>query len=214
MTVGGLRANIIWDVSGVIVGEPVTVSRDLAKPTVPADVLSAWASEQAELIRNEQLEDEVKARAAEVVLECGGEIGDLPIVRWGGEWLNSKELSERINTEHLIYVNFEGDYSYDEDWDDMHPKEFAADFSESEEIINVPEQNGSIIHDRGIEWPAILLKRQNARNNLSDRVRQVIREAWSEEVDESSDEHVVGTAGGHNVIREVTTFHRPPVDDV
>lgn len=213
VTVSGLRANTISNITGVIVGEPVTASRDLAKPTVPAEVLSAWATEQAKLIGSTRLADETKARAAEVVLECGGKIGSLPIVRWAREWLSAEEFAERISNKSTIYVNFDGEYSYDEYSDEMHPREFADDFEESMEIVNVPKQDGSIIGDRGIKWPAMLFGRQSVRNNLSDRIRQIIGEKWGGEVEEFLEDCVVGTAGRRAVIREVTGFYRSDVDN-
>jgi hypothetical protein len=95
VTVSGLRANRLTNVDGVLAGEAITAARDLAIPIVPADVLVAWATEQAMLILGARVEDERKARAAEVVLECGGDIGQLPIVQWAGEWLNTEEFTAK-----------------------------------------------------------------------------------------------------------------------
>ena len=75
VTVSGLRANRLSNVQGVLSGEAITAARDVALPLVPKDVLSAWATEQAELLVETRIDEERKANAAETVLECGGSIG-------------------------------------------------------------------------------------------------------------------------------------------
>jgi hypothetical protein len=124
VTVSGLRANRLRNLEGVIAGEAVTAARDLAVPVVPREVLSAWATEQAQLFASARLDDESRAIAAEIVLECGGDIGLLPIVRWGGEWLNAEQLTAKVAGADELILNFDGEFTYDEDEDLMHPRDF------------------------------------------------------------------------------------------
>jgi hypothetical protein len=46
VTVGGFRSCPIHGIAGILVGGPQTVSRDLALPTLPREVLLQWAEEQ------------------------------------------------------------------------------------------------------------------------------------------------------------------------
>jgi hypothetical protein len=166
LTVSGLRANQLTHVDGILTGEAITASRDLAFPTVPKEVLVNWATEQANLIFDARLEDEAKAKAAEVVLECGGDIGRLPIVRWAESWLNTEQLAENVAHENEVIVHFDGDFSYDEDEDSMHPRDFRSYFEISNKIIIVPKFGGSIVSSRGFNWPNIHPERKQLRRSV------------------------------------------------
>jgi Histidine kinase-, DNA gyrase B-, and HSP90-like ATPase len=212
VTVSGLRANRLSNVQGVLAGEAITAARDVALPLVPKDMLAAWATEQAGLLLETRIDEERKAKAAETVLECGGNIGRLPIVRWGGEWLNVHEFGEKITTMEELILNFEGEFSYDEDEDQMHPREFKNDFEESDTVIMIPKHYGGIVKARGIDWPASLYENRSGANRLSELVRKIVRETWSSDFDESEEKRVVGKAAGYEVKRDVAIFTRPERD--
>ena len=153
---------------GVLAGEAITAARDVAVPLVPKEVLAAWATEQAGLLLETRIDEERKAMAAETVLECGGDIGGLPIVRWGGEWLNAHDFAKKITDMKELVLNFEGEFRYDEEEDQMHPREFKNDFEELEIVITVPKHNGSIVNARAINWPACLYENRSGTNRLSE----------------------------------------------
>jgi len=88
VTVGGLRAVQLANVRGVLLGEVLTAARNSAVPIISKEVLAEWATEQAKLIVDTGMDEEWKSRCAEVVLECGGNLAELPIASWGGEWLH------------------------------------------------------------------------------------------------------------------------------
>jgi hypothetical protein len=214
VTVFGLRANHLSNVQGVLAGEATTAARDVAIPIVPKNVLASWATEQADILLNTRLDDEYKAKAAETVLECGGEIGGLPIVHWGGEWLSAAEFKKKIDDMEELVLNFQGPFSYDEDEDLMHPREFKDDFKESNTVITVPRHDGSIVKARGINWPASLYEERSGTSRLSELVRQIVRESWLSGFDESEEERVVGKAGGYDVTRTVAILAKLTPDDM
>jgi hypothetical protein len=184
VTVSGLRANRLRNLQGVLAGEAVTAARDLAVPIVPREVLSAWATEQAQLFANARVDDETKALAAEIVLECGGDIGLLPIVSWAAEWLSAEEFAAKIAEEGELILNFEGKFYYDEDADSVHPREFKDSFEVGDEINMVPKHDGSIVRERGINWPASLYESRPGKNRLSELVRKIVHDAWGGDCDE------------------------------
>jgi len=61
------------------------------------------------------LDEERQAKSAEVVLECGGEIGGLKIVKWGSDWLNTVEFRQRLRLSQELVIHFDGEFHYDED---------------------------------------------------------------------------------------------------
>jgi hypothetical protein len=216
VTVSGLRANPLSNVDGILDGEAVTAARDFAVPSVPRDVLKAWASEQAALIVDARLEDEMKANAAEVILECGGDIGSLPIVQWADQWMSREEFHARVANESELLVNFAGAFSYDEDEDEMHPRDFKANFAVSDEVVMVPKFDGSIVKGKGYNWPNSLFEGRPQKNRLEVVVRDIIMSAWDGCSHEYEDGKTVGTVIDVDVVRNVSVFERTepePIDD-
>src|SRR4029077_6449334 len=117
ISVGGLRSSGIDIIEGVLIGQESTAARDRAYPIVPADVLANWAAEQAKLLAQASLPDADKARGAQAVLMCGGDVDGLPIARFGGRWLSTKDLVELLADRDFIEACFEYPISYDKDLD-------------------------------------------------------------------------------------------------
>ena len=79
------------------------------------------------------------------MLECGGEIGNLKFVKWGTDWLTTSEFEDRLRSSTEIAISFDGEFDYDEDQDDVHPKEFREDFEGSEDVAVVLKHDGGIL---------------------------------------------------------------------
>lgn len=205
VTVGGLRASNIAAINGILMGKELTASRNQAFPIAPASILSKWASEQATLIAKAEMDWDDKARAAQIVLSFGGSVGELPIARWGGEWLTSEQLSTKLSSLKRVSVFFEGRVSYDGDWDDCHPREFS-DFVDDPNVIFVPADNpglGKVQLDRND------IGHVNPRN-LQDLFRQLVDDCWGSETTEDDDfDVVVGSVYANKITRVATIFEAP-----
>jgi hypothetical protein len=208
VTVSGLRANHLRNLEGVLAGEAITAARDVAIPIVPREVLSGWATEQAQLFAKARVDDQSKATTAEIVLECGGDIGLLPIVCWAGKWLNAEQFAEKVAGVDELILNFEGEFTYDEDEDSMHPRDFKESFEVRDNVVMVPNHNGSIVKERGINWPGSLYESRVGKNRLSSLVRKIVHDAWGGDYEEFEETRVVGEAVGENVRRSVVIFAR------
>ena len=156
VTISGLRASRLHNVQGVLLGEAITAARDAAQPLATKEALAQWASEQARLISESVGDEERQARSAEVVLECGGNIGALKIVKWGSEWLSGDEFEERLRSSSELVINFNGEFDYDEDRDEVHPKEFREDFMQGDEIAVVLRHDGGVLRANNYGWPNAL----------------------------------------------------------
>lgn len=212
VTISGLRAVRMYNVQGVLLGEAVTAARDAAKPLATKEALAGWASKQAEMIATSVKDEERQARSAEVVLECGGNIGDLKFVKWGSDWLTKNEFEERLRLTTEIAISFDGEFEYDEDQDDVHPKEFHEDFTISEGIVLVLRHDGSILDVGTNSWPKSITG-QPKRNdsNAAAYVRKLIRRVWGENIQEDEEERVVGKVSYSDIIRQLIVFR--VVDD-
>jgi hypothetical protein len=207
VTISGLRAARLSNVAGVLLGEAVTAARDAAQPIATREALAQWASKQARLIVASVKDEERQARSAEVVLECGGDVALLKFVKWGGDWLNAAEFEDRLRSSTELAISFDGEFDYDEDQDDVHPKEFRQDFRLAEEIALVLKHDGGILRLGNNSWPrSITGKPRSSSSNVAAYVREIIRRVWGSEVLEDDDDRVVGKVGFSEIVRRVTVF--------
>lgn len=215
VTVGGLRAARLANVQGLLVGETLTAARDSAFPVVPANRLADWASEQARIIAASKADEAVKANCAEIVLECGGTLAGLPIVCWGYDaWLTADEFRSRLAETDELIICFDGEFSYDEEEDDVHPREFKNEFEVGEDIVTVPRHDGSILKVGRQSWPRSITDQTRSReSNLAEEVVRNITEAWGELFEEDSGQRAVGTVAGTSIKRTVTIFRRASASD-
>jgi Histidine kinase-, DNA gyrase B-, and HSP90-like ATPase len=109
VTVGGLRSANLNRLAGVLVGEPVTAARDVARPIISPDVLSQWASRQPEVVRDYSDKPEVLAEAAQVIASCKGDTGALPVAESGVGWLDLAAVAEwAVELRELISIQDAG----------------------------------------------------------------------------------------------------------
>jgi hypothetical protein len=192
----------------------VTAARDAAQPLATMEALARWASKQADLIVASVKDEERQARSAEVVLECGGEIGNLKFVKWGTDWLDTREFEERLRSSTEIAISFYGEFDYDEDQDDVHPKEFREDFKASEDIAVVLNHDGGILKAGNHAWPrSVTGQSQYRESNVAAYTRDLIRRAWGEALQEDEEDRVVGKVLGSDIIRSVSVLHAAEEDD-
>ncbi|MFG1342925.1 HD domain-containing protein [Xanthobacter autotrophicus] len=207
VTISGLRAGRLHNVEGILLGEAVTAARDAAQPLATRDALARWASKQAELIVASVKDEERQARSAEVVLECGGAIGGLKFVKWGTDWLDTKEFKEKLLSIKEIAVNFSGEFDYDEDKDDVHPREFREYFEVSGDIVVILKHDGGVLRVGNSSWPRFVAGRhKNSESNLAEYTINLIQQAWGENVQENEEERIVGKVLYSEIAREVSVF--------
>lgn len=207
VTISGLRAAQLHNVQGVLLGEAMTAARDTAKPLATQDAVADWATKQAQLIGDSIRDEERQARSAEVVLECGGDIGNLKVVKWGADWMTERKFEEKLHSSSELAINFDGEFDYDEDQDTVHPKDFRDDFDASEDVALVLKHDGSILSLGNASWPRSIIKGHRRQiSNVAAYVANIIRREWGENVKEYEEERVVGTVGGEDILRRVAVF--------
>src|SRR5690606_38078347 len=114
VTVDGLAASKLELIDGILIGSETTASRNSALPIVPAPVLAAWSSAQALAFQSAEVSDLEKAKVAAVVLACGGDIAELPIVFWQKKWMTALQFTTEVKALDRFVVH-QGEISHDED---------------------------------------------------------------------------------------------------
>lgn len=215
VTISGLRAGRLHNVEGVLLGEALTAARDSSQPLATKEALARWASQQAQLIVESVKDEERQARSAEVVLECGGEIGNLKFIKWGADWLNTSEFVDRLRSSTEIAISFDGEFDYDEELDYVHPKEFREEFTVGDDIAVILKHDGDVLRGGNVSWPRSITGQPKwSDSNVAAYARRLIREAWGETLQEDEEDRIVGKVRYSDITRRVIVFRALEEDEL
>ncbi|EGL62691.1 ATPase domain-containing protein [Agrobacterium sp. ATCC 31749] len=203
LTVDGLAASKVSSIAGILIGTEITASRNSAIPIVPAHVLAAWASEQAIAFGTAAIPDEEKARVAAIVASFGGDVAELPVVRWEGEWMNSKRFSEAMQLEEEVTLHTDT-ITHEED-DVVTKREFEASFEVYGKVAQTV--GGSLAY----EWVSKVTQGKGA--TPARIIERLLVAVWGE-VEEDDDTMVVGDVNGSEIYRTVTVYKRGEAEEL
>ncbi|WP_418219949.1 ATP-binding protein [Candidatus Thiodictyon syntrophicum] len=212
VTIGGLRATGLGYIGGVLFGgEPETVVRNAALPAVPSSVLSAWATEQAQLLPESALSPRFCVRGACVVLSLGGDPCNLSIALMGDEGKNRTELLELLVEVDTVRV-FKGlSVSYDDSRDEMKEGLFDDAFVADSDLVFLEVKYPDILTVGSQKWPQCMPGYSSIPGPRTpfDAFYALVQEAWGNEFDQEAEECRVGEVDGfYEITREVILFKR------
>lgn len=199
LTVDGLAASKIGLVAGILIGVETTASRNSACPIVPAPVLASWSSEQAMMIGAAELSDAEKAKAAAIVMRCGGDFAELPVIWWREEWMNAAVFLDTVKMLDRLELH-SGSITHDDE-DDVTKRAFESFFEPYPHIAQTVD--GIYSHSKNTDWIASITQ-GNASTPL-DVIEELLFKAWGE-VEEHTEILVVGEANGCEIFRSVSIF--------
>lgn len=199
LTVDGLAASKIGHIAGILIGVETTASRNSASPIVPAPVLASWSSEQAIVIASAEIPDDEKAKAAAIVMSCGGDIADLPVVWWQDEWMTASQFVEAVKALDRLEVH-EGSITHEDD-DDVTKREFESSFKANAKIAQTVDGRYGRLRDT--QWIAAIT--QGNGSTPLEVIEALLSDAWGQgECDEEA--LVVGEANGTEIYRTVAIY--------
>jgi hypothetical protein len=197
LTSGGMRIQALPHIIGVIVGDVTTAARDSGTITIPTEALANWATIQAKLARTSAQSDVQKARTAEVVLECGGAIGQLPIVERDQKWLTPRQLSSLVPKEEEVHVHV-GDVDHDDE-DGVSRSAFEHSFGASKTIYFIPSVGGCFLAGDIDGWP------RSRSSHLLRLFESILYKKWNG-FGECDEEEPIGEVNGDEITRSVTVY--------
>lgn len=200
LTAGGLRVKAISYLLGIVTGGEVeTVARDQGRFTAPPDAFAMWATEQGRLLEKAAVTDEQKAEGAEIIIGCGGTIGNLPIAYSGNKWLTVEELRPLIASKLEIVVHV-GKITHESD-DDVGQHYFDREFTLAPDIIIVAESSEDFMY-------RVRFGRDGPRPKFLLRVfEDLLQTIWGGFEESDDHYHMVGDAGAE-IFRPVTIYSR------
>ncbi len=215
VTVGGLSASPLHHIAGLLVGMSSRAARDVARPSVPASVLGAWATEQASLCS--KLYDEQKLLGiASVVWACGGELGSLPVCVTRAGYRTWQQLLEDFSGEQEVLVG--SIYTAERIRELLPDVEFAPN------VVFI--DNGIYTGIRSIRsndfWPIDMHLRWSpslmwTMRSLTGAIISALSEAWgipvevlAKPIEEYRVQRVIASASGRDLTEMVSVFVREP----
>lgn len=214
VTVGGLRAAELSGIAGILIGEPLTAARNVAKPIVSGRVLRKWASRQARLVEARDYDIAQKLSAADIIRACGGDTGSLPIARTKAGWIAIGDVAGWRAYDEVLLVqdaavgNIE---EYGRMVIKLHDNVIVVDMG-TPGIL----QNGTMGFAFRVGWPprppssSRKLRRSVMRQSLEGLVVEALANAWSASVDSvlSASEW---SSGDIEIKREIGRSNNTPI---
>lgn len=199
LTSGGLRVESFPHLLGLVTGDVSNAARSAGKTRISSEALCNWAAQQAVLLQGTNLDDESKALSAEIVLRCGAEIGELPIVRLGTIWANRSGLAELLSKrkEAIVYV---GEVEHEDD-DDIGRTYFHAAFESSKDVFFIPKLSLTFETRKSKSEFGFL----SGGSRLLREFERVVTELWGEQ-DSYDDLRPVGDVGHAEILRPVNVY--------
>ena len=129
------------------------------------------------------------------------------MVKWGSDWLSADEFVEKLRYAREVVISLDGEVDYDENEDDVHPRDFREGFTVSEGIAMVLNHSGGILEAGNTGWPrSITGQPKHSDSNVAAYARAMIQRVWGENIEEDEEDRVVGTVDFSDIIRRVTVF--------
>jgi hypothetical protein len=191
-------ANLDNAIGGILVGEPDSVTRHHARPVVDPDTLAKWASEQAKLWFQEQVEEKVLYEVGRVVRTCGGETTGLPVAHDGTTWLTEEMIARRSWPDEVVVVDPEDSQwmsaQPSRDRRSREPEEPAGNITPGVAILltshsplrNLTPEDHRNANARTPTWPPQLSSesRDYPRSSLAWVVTEALARAWGAKPEE------------------------------
>jgi len=195
----GFRVQSVPYIVGILDGEVTTVARDLGVAAANKASFRAWATQQRQLIERSDMDALQKARSAEIILECGAEVGELPLARRAGQWLNSNAFVQLIASCSEIAI-FVGDVDH-EDSDPVGRDIFSSGFRENQEVVFVPTLRHPLVGRDDDRWMR--------GSYILGLLLGLIELAWEGRDEYEEFDFVIGSVSYEDIIRSVTVYQRP-----
>lgn len=209
VTVGGMKTSGLFGILGVLTGTSHRASRDIGIPIASEEAIKKWSTEQARLLANLQLDDEIQISCATIVRACGGHTGDLNIAYHKTGIVNYPKIKEIVSasiSKHFLIIWDSAVETYEKE-NSCKVELFDYVFGAEVGIPGVLQTRSS---DHYVSWPKDNWDWFHSRS-IEGIITETISECWGIKVstildksDISSDEKdysaSIGKANGKDVI--------------
>lgn len=230
ITVGGLRAQYLRGIGGVLLGDSGSATRKVATPKLGTAQLSEWMTKQARAMSdarlfpdNDHFENIYAHDSAKVVVACGGYPGPLPIGYFRGKSVSADDIANVKDLGDELIVVTQGMGVHGPTVKNVYVGPEGARWSG--QISATLDANVLIQRTSGItevilgendwgRWPSVKELPMD-RRDLPFAIATALAKAWSVPVEsvfvggQTREQREVGIAAGERVSTHATVFRRP-----
>ncbi|NQT11485.1 MAG: ATP-binding protein [Planctomycetes bacterium] len=218
VAIGGLRACRLSGIAGVLIGTSERAARDHARPVVPAEALSAWATEQASLVPSLYNDPDDQLECAGVITRCGGGVASLPVAQHENAYVCVDEIrAMTLPDEVLIVATYLVREFVELNGFAFVPGVFVTQCDTWKGILQVDH------FWRAEVWPDTLFSAMrpvySVRTTLAGNVIEAVAQSWGRPADElvrqirdrgqRREERIVGHFEGQEIKRRVLALTNP-----
>lgn len=219
VTVGGMRTSGLSGLLGILVGKSARASRDIGIPIISKNKLSEWATAQALLLENLNLDSQTQIECASVVRTCGGNTMGLKIAAHANGSINLNEAKKIISLNKFSQYLIVQDAAIS-----IYERDNKCSVELFENVFSVDVGVPSVLQTRNIEhffwWPESEDDQFDSRS-LEGLINEAFAEVWGNTLekifaisdlstDEKSYEASIGKFNDEEVIIDHLDIIRKP----
>lgn len=204
VTVGGLYGGTIHGVAGIMIGKQADLlNRSVAIPLVEQDALSAWADNQADLLR---AANQLTWKRSAKLLALGAAPVELLIIAHGTEDWTAKRLAEELQSLDEIWLLEDREYQYQSDLDEVIQSEFERDLDLDPRVFVI--KSGASLNEfiRSTHWPSLFFK--DRLTQPSAVFEEITNRVWPDGGLTKAEAQVIGNVSGVPIRRDVEIIYR------
>ena len=203
VTVGGLHGGVIAGMVGILVGNQADLlNRSVAIPIVEQDALSAWADNQANLLRTAQ---QLTWKRSAKLLALGAASDELLVITHGTEDWTESRLTDELKNLDEIWLLDDRDCQYESDSDEVMKSDFERNLDLDPRVFVIKSGVSPNEFIQSTHWPSPLFK--DRPTQPSAVFEKIVNGVWPE-VDLTAKVQVIGTVSGVPIRRDVKIIFR------
>ena len=204
VTVGGLHGGAIAGIAGIMVGKQADLlNRSVAIPTVEQDALSAWANNQAKMLRASK---ELTWKKSAKLLALGAASDELLVITHGTEDWTANRLTDELKNLDEIWLLEDRECQYESDSDEVMKADFEKNLHLDPKVFVI--KSGSSLNEfiHSTHWPSPLFK--DRPTQPSAVFQNIANSEWPNGDLTEAEEQVIGHVSGVPIRRDVKIIYR------
>ena len=204
VTVGGLLGGAINGLAGIIVGKQADLlNRSVAIPLVEQDALSAWADNQADLLRAAK---QLTWKRSTKLLALGAASDELLVISHGTEDWTENRLTEELRNLDEIWLLEDRECQYESDTDEVMKSDFERNLDLDPKVFVIKSGASSNEFIHSTHWPSPFFKGRPTQPSAV--FEKVTNSVWPDCDLTKAEGQVIGHVSGVQIRRDVGIIYR------
>lgn len=204
VTVGGLHGGAIAGMAGIMVGNQADLlNRSVAIPVVEQDALSAWADNQANLLRAAK---QLTWKRSAKLLALGAASDELLVITHGTEDWTENRLADELKNMDEIWLLEDRERHYKSDNDEVMKSDFEQNLDLDPKVFVM--KSGASVNEfiHSTHWPSPFFKDRPTRP--AQVFEKIANSVWPDGDLTKAEAQVIGHVSGVPIRRDVDIIYR------